>query len=240
MIIELENKRGKEREVEIQRLIDKHNLEIFSLDKGPLIRIGLLVLNPAEHVLIITMHHIISDGWSFNLFLKELNHRYLALSMNQATGYLEPNIQYSDFAEWQAQRMQGKVLEAHLKYARNLLESQRPTLELPSDYLRPAKPSFKGRRESFSVSEELVGHLRQFGREHDCTLFMILLAAYAVLLKTYTGQEDFLIGAPVSGRKQERNRGIDGLLGEYAGPADQSCGQSDDARTHGPYQNHDD
>ena len=158
------------------------------------------------------MHHIISDGWSFNLFLKELNQYYLAFSKDQVSKDLEPYIQYADFAEWQSQWLQGEVLEEKLRYARNLLESNRPTLELPTDYVRPAKPSFKGRRESFYLSKDFVEALHAFGQKHESTLFMILLAAYAILLKTYTGQDDILIGAPVSGRNRKETEHLIGCF----------------------------
>lgn len=212
LVVDLLDKAGEEQEEAMQRLIDKHNLENFVLDNGPLIRIGLVILNRDEHVLIITIHHIISDGWAFNLLLKELKQYYLAFSKNQVTGDLEPNIQYSDFAEWQSQWLQGDILEEKLRYARNLLVSNRPTLELPTDYVRPAKPSFKGRRESFYLSKSFVDALHTFGQKHECTLFMILLAAYAILLKTYTGQDDILIGAPVSGRNRKETENLIGCF----------------------------
>lgn len=212
LVIDLQDKKENEQEKEIQRLIDKHNLENFVLDIGPLIRIGLAILSQAEHVLIITMHHIVSDGSSFNLFLKELNQRYLAFSKDQDAGYPEPEIQFSDFAEWQSQWLQGEVLEKKLRYARNLLARNRPTLELPTDYVRPAKPAFKGRRESFHIPKDFVDTLHSFGQTNESTLFMALLTAYAVLLKTYTGQNNILIGAPVSGRDRKETENVIGCF----------------------------
>ncbi len=212
LIDDVQDKSGQEQEEAIQRLIDKHNLENFVLDQGPLIRIGLVILNRDEHVLIITVHHIISDGWAFNLLLKELNQTYLDVSRGHVSGGPEPNIQYADFAEWQSRYLQGEVLEKQLRYARKLLGSNRTRLELPTDYVRPSKPSFKGSRESFYLSRELVNALHTFGRTGENTLFMIFLAAYAILLKTYSGQDDILIGAPVSGRTRKETEEMIGCF----------------------------
>ncbi len=212
LVVDLQDKIEKEQEAAIQSLIDKHNLENFILNNGPLIRIGLAILNRHEHVFIITMHHIISDGWSFNLFLKALNQSYLAFSKDYVIGYLEPEIQYSDYAEWQSQCLQGDVLEEKLRYARTFLASNRPTLELPTDYVRPAKPSFKGRRESFYLSKDFADALHAFAQKNESTFFMVLLVAYAVLLKTYTGQDDILIGAPVSGRDRKETENLMGCF----------------------------
>ena len=132
-VVDLQGKAREIQEQAIKHLIDGHNLENFALDHGPLVRIGLLILNRDEHVLIITIHHIISDGWAFNLLLKELNQYYLEFLMDHVTENIEPNIQYSDYAEWQSQWMQGNILEEKLKYVRNLLANNSPTLELPTD-----------------------------------------------------------------------------------------------------------
>ncbi|MGB0909138.1 MAG: amino acid adenylation domain-containing protein [Nitrospirales bacterium] len=212
VIVDLQAKEEEEKDEALQHLIDKHNLKNFLLDHGSLIRIGLVMLNHDEHVLIITIHHIISDGWSFNLLLKELNQYYLAVLNGEVQDDTKANIQYADFAEWQSQWLQGEVLEEKLRYARNLLKDKRPILELPTDYMRPAHPSFKGKRESFFLSIDFVKTLHIFGQKHECTLFMILLAAYAMLLKTYSGQDDILIGSPVSGRNRKETEDVIGCF----------------------------
>ena len=209
-ISDLQNIAGVKQHEEIRILVEKQNLEVFRLDRGPLLKIALIILNENEHVLALTMHHIISDGFSFNIFLDELNHHYFELSKNRDSIISRPEIQYSDFAEWQSQHFRGDVFEKDLIYWKKLLSPTLPSLEIPTDSKRPAKPSFRGCKESFLLSKKVAEEITEFAQENECTLFMIVLSAYAVLLQAYTGMDEFVIGTPVAGRDRKE---IEKLIG---------------------------
>ena len=195
-----------------QQLAQQQAIQPFELATQPLVRATLVVLNETEHLLLVCMHHIVSDGWSMGVFVQELAALYNAYSQGQPTP-LEPlPIQYADFALWQRQWFQGDVLQSQLSYWQKQLKDAPALLSLPTDRPRPSVQTFAGAYQHFALSEELTTKLTQLSQQQGCTLFMTLLAAYDTLLYRYTGVADILIGSPIA----NRNRGeIEGLIGFF-------------------------
>ena len=181
-----------ERETETVRLASEEARKPFDLAQSPLWRITLLRLSAVEHVLLLTMHHIISDEWSLGVLVRELELLYEAFSKGGVSPLPELPIQYADFsAHWQRQWLQGEVLEAQLNYWKQQLDGYPPALELPTNRPRPAIQSFRGATKSLLLPQALAKALRTFSQQEGVTLFMTLLAAFQTLLYRYTGQEIF-------------------------------------------------
>jgi amino acid adenylation domain-containing protein len=203
-----EERRGRARER--ARAESRH---AFDLANGPLFRAGLLRLAPEEHVLLLGMHHIVSDGWSMGLLFRELTVLYRAFSGGLPSPLPELPLQYPDFAAWQRDKLSGAALDTGLAFWRERLAGADTVLELPADRPRPALESFRGAIHPFSVPEADARALAALGREAGATLFMTLLAAYEALLLRVTGQADFLIGTPVAGRDRAE---VEELIGFFA------------------------
>jgi len=200
------------REAELQRLLVEEAERPFDLTEGPLLRLNLLKLEADDFVLQVTMHHIISDGWSVGVFIRELT----ALSEASARGD-EPSltplpVQYADYAAWQREWLRAEVLDAQLAYWKEQLKESPPLLSLPTDRPRPAVQTFRGATESFTLAPELLEAFRALSRREGVTLFMALLAAFEVLLSRYTGQTDLCVGTSAAGRAQ---REVEGLIGFF-------------------------
>ncbi|HEX6045329.1 MAG TPA: amino acid adenylation domain-containing protein [Pyrinomonadaceae bacterium] len=200
------------REAEAEMFVSEETERSFDLLRGPLIRANLMRLNVDEHVLLVTMHHIISDGWSQTVLLNELGALYEAAVAGRPSPLPELSIQYGDFAEWQREWLQGAVLDQQLEYWRQHLAGAPPALELPTDRPRPAVQSFNGERESFVLSRDLSARLSELSRREDTTLFMTLLAAFYVLLHRYTGETDIVLGTPVANRRRQE---LESLIGFF-------------------------
>ncbi|MEH2354899.1 amino acid adenylation domain-containing protein [Nostoc sp.] len=211
-MINLEHLSGKDWELEVKQLAAKSAKKPFNLAKGLLVRATLLRLSEEEHVLLLTMHHIITDGWSCNVFLRELSTLYAAFSTNQSSPLAELPIQYADFTIWQRDRIQGKFLATQLNYWQQQLQGELPVLQLPTDRPRPTATTFAGSKQYFTFSTALTDALRQLSQREDATLFMSLLAAFNILLYNYTDQEDVVIGSPIANRNQAELEGMLGLF----------------------------
>ncbi len=172
----------------------------FDLAIGPLFRVLLLVLSPREHLLVLGLHHIISDAWSLEVLLRDLKALYRSCLQGGHAGLPDLTVQYSDFAHWQAELFQGDRLETSLSYWRTCLEGVPAFLDLPLDHPRPPLPSGCGTRIAIRLPVALVGALRSLARAEGTTLFMVLLAGYQVLLGRWTQATDFLVGCPMAGR----------------------------------------
>ncbi len=183
----------------------------FDLALPPLARAVLLRLRNDEHMLLISMHHIASDGWSRAIFWRELGQAYTRRVKGQAPDWTPLPIQYSDYSEWQRRWLSGEVLDGQLAYWRERLRDLSP-LELPADRLRPARLSYRGELQRFDLPAELVTALKALARQHNATLYMVLLAAFQVLLMRYSGQEDIAVGTPVAGRNRPE---LEGLIGFF-------------------------
>lgn len=199
-----------EREAEAQRLAREEGGLPFSLAEGPLLRTTLVRLGEEEHLLLLTLHHIVSDGWSMGVLVRELSEFYRALSAASVVTPPALPIQYSDFAAWQDSWLRGDNLERQMGYWKQKLTAPLPTLELPTDRPRPALRSTRGAVRTVALTAELVTALKDLSRREGSTLYMTLLAAFKVLLYRYTGQEDLLVGSPVAGRTRTE---LEGLIG---------------------------
>ncbi|MBD2344914.1 non-ribosomal peptide synthetase [Anabaena subtropica] len=211
-IINIEDLSGEDWEPEVKRLVAEEAKKPFNLAKELLVRATLLHLSKAEHVLLVTMHHIITDGWSCGVFLRELSTLYAAFSKNQPSPLPQLPIQYADFAIWQRDRIQGKILTTQLNYWKQQLKGEPPLLQLPTDRPRPTVTTFTGAKQYFKFSKALTDGLRQLSQQADATLFMSLLAAFNILLHHYTDQEDILIGSPIANRNRAELEGMLGLF----------------------------
>ncbi|HEY7574274.1 MAG TPA: condensation domain-containing protein, partial [Thermoanaerobaculia bacterium] len=184
----------------------------FDLAKGPMVRATLVRESDRSHVLIVMTHHIASDGWSVGVLLQELATLYGSNRQGAEVSLPELPIQYADYAVWQREGLQGSVLESQLSYWTRRLGGELPVLELPSDRPRPTRPSFAGGQVIRLYPRKLRDRLDAFSREESATLFMVLLAAFQVLLGRLTGQEDVLVGTPVAGRGRTETENLIGLF----------------------------
>jgi len=201
-----------EREAEARRLAAVDARWSFDLARGPLVRAAVLRLSSEEHVLLLNMHHIVSDGWSSEVLVSEMEALYLGEVTGEEVPLPELPIQYCDFAVWQREWMQGEVLERQLAYWKEQLGDAPRVLDLPIDRPRPPIRSFRGARESFQLSEDVTRRLKALCQEQGTTMFMTLLAAFTVLLYRHTGQEDILVGSPIANRNRAE---IEGLIGFF-------------------------
>ena len=201
-----------ERVREAERLVSEEVRRGFDLGEWPLVRVKLLRVGEAEYVLALVMHHIISDGWSVNILVKELSALYGSYVRGEAAG-LEPlPVQYADYARWQRDWLQGEALEAALTYWKRQLDGAPFVLELPTDHPRPAVRSNRGAAHPFRLPKEVADGLRRLSRDEGATLFMTLFAAFQLLLQRHTGQDDLLTGTPVAGRNRVE---IERLIGFF-------------------------
>jgi amino acid adenylation domain-containing protein len=190
----------------------REQLHRFELRTGPLLRVLLIRLGEEENALLITVHHIISDGWSTSILFCELGALYGAYSQGLASPLPEPTVQYADYAIWQRHWLQGEVVQGHLQYWKDRLLDAPPQLQLPTDRLRPAIESFKGAQFKFDLSPGMTAGLTELGLHAGASLFMVLLAAYQLLLARWSGQQDIVIGCPIAGRG---SREVEGLIGFF-------------------------
>jgi len=184
----------------------------FDLSAGPLMRATLLHRDSHTHVLLVTLHHAVSDGWSIGVLMRELSALYRAFCLNESSPLPELEVQYADFAVWQRAWLRGEVLERQLSYWRGHLEGAPPTIDLPADRARPPTPTFKGSGWNFEVSASITQGLTDIARSEGATLFTVLLAAYQVFLSKLSGQRDVVVGTPMTGRE---DRLLDGLIGFF-------------------------
>jgi amino acid adenylation domain-containing protein/FkbM family methyltransferase len=211
--IELSGLEESEREAEVRRFAAEQAQSAFDLTTGPLLRAKLLRLGEQEHVALLTTHHIVSDGWSLGVLVKEVAALYEAFTKGELSPLPDLGVQYADYAVWQREWLKGETLDAQLSYWKRKLGGDLPLLELPTDRPRPAVQSYRGARQSMAISEELTRRLKALGQKEGCTLFMTLLAAFQSLLCRHCGQEDIIIGAPIAGRTR---REIEPLIGFFA------------------------
>ncbi|MGQ0554672.1 MAG: amino acid adenylation domain-containing protein [Nitrospiraceae bacterium] len=185
----------------------------FDLRTGPLMRVRLLKLGPQEHILILTLHHIVCDGWSSQILAREFGTLYEACEASVPSPLPPLPIQYADYAVWQREWLQGAVIEERLAYWKEKLKGRVPVLDLPTDRPRPAVQNDRGARLAFVVSRDLTARLYALSRSRNATLFMTLLAAFQVLLMRYSGLEEFCVGTPVANRPK---REMEMLIGLFA------------------------
>ena len=200
-----------EREIEIKR----RKLELqrpFDLSRGPLVRAGLFRLGADEHLLLLTMHHIVSDGWSIGVMIAEMAALYEAYTAGRRAELPQLAIQYKDFAVWQREWLSGGQLEQQLAYWREALRGAPPALELPTDRPRPPVQSYRGALLEREIGKRLTTELKELSRRQGGTLYMTLLAAFKTLLYRYTGQEEIVVGTPIANRNRME---VENLIGFF-------------------------
>jgi non-ribosomal peptide synthetase component F len=211
-VVDLSTVPERRKRGEVRRLARAAGKRPFDLAQGPLLRVSLLRLEAQEHLLLTTMHHIISDGWSLGILTHELAALYNAFATGRPSPLPSLPIQYADFAHWQQQWRQSAARDAALAYWRQQLHEPLPVLELPTDHPRTAALSFHTARQSFRLPGALVQALTSLCRREGSTLFMTLLAAFKILLYSYTGKQDLCVGTLLTNRPRPE---IEGLLGLF-------------------------
>ncbi|MCC5666990.1 amino acid adenylation domain-containing protein [Nostoc sp. CHAB 5784] len=211
-VVNLLHIRESELQIEAQRLAFEEANRPFNLEREPLLRSMVQKLGETEYVLLFTMHHIISDGWSLGVFTHELTELYKAFGTGITPVLPSLPVQYADFALWQRQWLQGEKLEAQLDYWKQQLKNAPALLELPTDRPRPAVQTYRGRYHYAALSLELSGKLSALSKRTGVTLFMTLLAAFVTLLYRITSSDDIVVGTPVAGRNRQE---IERLIGFF-------------------------
>jgi amino acid adenylation domain-containing protein len=218
-LVDLRSLAPAEREVELRRLAVAEANRPFDLEHGPLIRVTVLQLDQQQHTLFLMMHHIVSDGWSFGVFTRELTTLYAAFAQGSAerAATLLPvlPVQYADFAVWQRNWLQGATLERQLDYWRQKLANVPPLLDLPTDHPRPPIQSFRGSHYAFEIGPELTAGARALSQREGITLFMTLLAVFQTLLHRYSDLDDIVVGSPVAGRTQVETENLIGFFANH-------------------------
>ena len=210
--VDLSTLAGDRRESALLRLADQEAGRPFELDLGPLLRVTLARVGAADHAVLLTLHHIVGDGWSMGLLMQEAAVIYEAFRQRRPSPLPEAPLQYPDFAEWQRDRLGGDALAAEIAYWRDQLQELPPRLELPTDRPRPLVQSFRGGTRPVRLAGALRAELLALGRGQRTTLFMTVLAAFQALLGRLSGQEDFAIGTPIAGRKRTELEGVVGFF----------------------------
>lgn len=184
----------------------------FDLQHGPLLRVSLLQLDAEDHVLVLTLHHIVTDGWSMGVLVEEFSRLYAAHCQGQNAALEALPIQYSDYAAWQRRWMDAGELDRQLNWWREQLGSEQPLLELPTDRPRPPQPSQRGARLDFALDADLASGLMALAKQRGVTPFMLLLASFQALFYRYSGQADLRIGVPIGNRNRAETRGLIGFF----------------------------
>jgi amino acid adenylation domain-containing protein len=210
--IDLSSLTAVRREAEAERLMSDEARRPFDLAQSPLLRVKVIRLASDEHLLLLTTHHIVCDGWSMGVFYRELTTLYQAFSRQQPALLPDLPFDYADFARAQRERLQGGVLEKLLGFWKQQLNGAQTTLNLPTDRPRPPVQTYCGATQHFALPARLAVELSRLARKEDVTLFMLLLAAFQALLHRYTGQEDLLVGSPIAGRMRVETEGLIGLF----------------------------
>ncbi|HEU4655549.1 MAG TPA: amino acid adenylation domain-containing protein [Steroidobacteraceae bacterium] len=201
-----------DRDARIERQVSRQ-LEIrFDLERGPLFRVCLMRLGTEEHMLLITMHHIVSDGWSMAVLLRELSALYASFAAGRSPQLPALQLQYADYAIWQRETLSGELLDQQLGYWRRQLTAIPAALDLPTDRPRPLSASFIGARHAIPISAALSAALKELALSQGATLFMVLLAAFQIFLGRLSGQKDIVVGSPIAGRT---HAGLEELIGFF-------------------------
>ncbi|MGF9909648.1 non-ribosomal peptide synthase/polyketide synthase [Brevibacillus porteri] len=210
--IDLRELPEEERDTEVHRLEREEATKPFDLRTGPLLRATIIQIGEENFVFLLNMHHIVSDGWSMNIFIRELVAIYEALCKEETPQLTDMPLQYADFAAWQREWLQGEALEQQLAYWKAKLSGSEPLLALPTDRPRPPVQTYNGALYTTSFPTELVEKLHALSRQEGATLFMTLLAAFQILLHRYSGQDDIIVGSPVAGRNRQETESLIGFF----------------------------
>ncbi|MCG8619438.1 MAG: condensation domain-containing protein, partial [Desulfobacterales bacterium] len=193
-------------------IVEKACLKPFDLSRGPLIRAHLVRQADREHLLLISLHHIVFDGWSAGIFINELKQLYAAYTLGKSSPLTDPDIQYADYARWQRDYLRGETLATHLDYWKDQLAGVPLSTELPTDYPRPPVQTFNGDVVRFDLPSHVAEKLNSLCKSSGVTLFMALYAAFATLLSRYNGKTDIVIGSPVANRSHAQTEQMIGFF----------------------------
>ncbi|MBN3896548.1 MAG: amino acid adenylation domain-containing protein [Nostoc sp. NOS(2021)] len=226
LVIDLRNFESQERDTQVQQIVTQEAQRPFNLTTGPLLRVKLLQLDEAEYVLLLNLHHIVADGWSIGVLIRELGVLYKAFAEDKrclttsdcmSTPLPELPIQYADFAQWQREWLQEvgangtSPLQTQLAYWQKQLDGI-SVLNLSADRLRPAVPTYRGAKQFLELPHSLTQALEALSYQEGVTLFMTMLAAFQTLLYRYTQQEDITVGSPIANRNRSE---LEGLIGFF-------------------------
>ncbi|MCX8130966.1 MAG: amino acid adenylation domain-containing protein [Clostridia bacterium] len=211
-VADLREYSDSEMEKQMQKLKTVEGRHVFDLTKGPLIRTLLCRLDENRHILLVNIHHIVVDGWSIGLLLKELMTLYMAFSAGKPSPLPALPIQYSDFSVWQRKWLQGEIIQSQLSYWKEKLGKERSALELPADRVRPPIQSFRGGNIKFRIPPSVTKRIKELCEQENATLFMILITALKVLLYRYTNQEVIMVGTPIANRNRVE---VENLIGFF-------------------------
>jgi hypothetical protein len=200
------------REAEMERLAADEARRPFDLAAGPLLRGTVLRLADDDAVVLLTLHHVVSDGWSMGILVREVSTLYEAFSRGEEARLPELPVQYADYSAWQREWLRGDVLQAQIGYWRARLAGAPAVTELPTDRPRPLVAGDAGASVRFTIGAETAAALRRLSRQEGATLFMTLLAAWQLLLSRYSGQEDVVVGSPIAGRNRLETEGLIGFF----------------------------
>ncbi|HZI02763.1 MAG TPA: condensation domain-containing protein, partial [Archangium sp.] len=211
-VVELGALPAERREAEAHRIANEETQRPFDLVSGPPLRVKLLKLADTQHVLLLTMHHIVSDGWSMGVLVRELAALYQAFSAGQPSPLAALPIQYADYAAWQRGWLRDEVLERQVRYWKEQLSGAPALLELPTDKPRPAVQTFRGAEQSLRLPGELSKAFLALCQREGVTPFMGLLAVFQAMLSRYSGQQDISVGTPIAGRTHADTEGLIGFF----------------------------
>ncbi|MGD9899868.1 MAG: amino acid adenylation domain-containing protein, partial [Calditrichaceae bacterium] len=211
-VIDLDKTDNDEHENRILSLATEEARRPFNLEKGPLIRITVIKKSDLEIIVLLTLHHIISDGWSMGILVSEITTLYEAFSGKKPSPLPELPIQYADYASWQKEYMQGDLLQRQLDYWKKHLGSNPPVLEMPTDRSRPPVITNEGSSASITISSNTLEKIHRLNRREGATMFMTLLSAFNALLYRYSGQTDICVGTPIANRTRGEVEGVIGLF----------------------------
>ncbi|MBE9004879.1 amino acid adenylation domain-containing protein [Fortiea sp. LEGE XX443] len=200
----------EQQQTEVQKLSLQEAQSSFDLGQAPLLQAKLLHLRAEQSILILTLHHLVGDGWSIKILVQELATIYQAFADGKPAQLPQITVQYTDFVYWQRNWLQGEVIQKHLAYWKQQLGENLPVLQLPTDHPRPPIQTFRGAQQKFVLSTKLTEAIKQLSQQENVTLFMTLLAAFQTLLYRYTGQEDILVGSPIANRNRAE---LENLIG---------------------------
>ncbi|MCI0489790.1 MAG: amino acid adenylation domain-containing protein, partial [Blastocatellia bacterium] len=200
-----------EREARALELLTEESERRFDLMRGPLFRVALVRLDEEDHIVLLVMHHIVSDGWSLGVLIREVSILYSAYSQDEPSPLPDLPVQYADFSIWQREWLRDEVLKEQLSYWKERLANL-PELRLPTDRPRPMNQTFKGARESILLSKETSDALKSLSQRAGVTLFMTLLAAFKCLLLRLTGQEDIVVATGIANRSRGETEGLIGFF----------------------------
>jgi amino acid adenylation domain-containing protein/non-ribosomal peptide synthase protein (TIGR01720 family) len=212
VVVDLSDLPESQREMAALALAAEEAGRPFDLARGPLVRCALLRLAAEEHVAVLTLHHVVSDGWSMGILVREVSALYAAFAAGRPSPLPGLPVQYADFALWQRSWLRGEVLAGEIAWWREQLAGLPPLLELPADRLRPAVQSYRGATRPMRLPAELVRPAEAVGRREGATLFMVLLAVFQTLLARYSGQPELAVGSPVAGRNRVETEGLIGFF----------------------------